>query len=191
MNKLNGDISLAAIVLAAGEGSRFGKPKWQGEFQGKTFLETIQEKLILSGFSDIICVKQKSFDIKIENLLYVDNPTPELGMISSLYYALKSYPEFKGYLILPVDHPMVDVHTIKKLKSAFNPEKCQIVRPVFNSFPGHPIVIKGKLFSILKTPCYSGGLRQLIKDSGFKVLDVKVNDPNILKNVNYSSDLDK
>jgi len=183
------DKSLAAIILAAGEGYRFGKPKWQGEYQSKTFLEIIKEKLFLADFSDIICVKQESFDIRFDGLLYVDTPTPQFGMISSLYYALKSHPNYKGYLVIPVDHPLVELFTIKELKRVFKFDKQQIIRPVYNCVPGHPIIIPGSFISFLKTPDYPGGLRQLIKDSKTPITDISINDPNILKNVNIQSDL--
>jgi CTP:molybdopterin cytidylyltransferase MocA len=180
---------IAAIILAAGNGRRFGKPKWQGEYQGKNFLEIIKEKLFSAGFSDILCVKQQSFDIRCEGLSYVNNPSPEYGMVSSLYYGLMAFPGFKGYLVIPVDHPFIAAATIEKLIIAFDSENPKVIRPVFNGFPGHPVIIPGSFISILKVPEYPGGLRQLIKDSKYDIADIQVNDPNILKNINLSTDL--
>ena len=189
MNNKKKEPSLAAVIFAAGEGRRIGMPKWQIKYEGRTFLEIIYQKLKETCFDTVICVKRNSFDIKLDGLLYVDNITPELGMISSLFYAVQSYPIFDGYLILPVDHPFIEPSTISEIKNGFelNPDK--VTRPTFNSIPGHPVVIPGFIPTNLKYPDYNGGLRQLIKDLNVQVNNVEVNDPNILRNVNFTSDL--
>ncbi|MEI6055397.1 MAG: NTP transferase domain-containing protein [Lentisphaerota bacterium] len=181
--------SLAAVIFAAGKGRRIGMPKWQIEYKGKTFLEIVAEKLRCSLIDNIICVKRKTFGIKLEGMLYVDNITPELGMVSSLFYAAQSYPMFDGYLILPVDHPFIEVLTIIELKKAFGSNPSKVVRPTYNGIPGHPIFIPNSLVHFMKNPDYAGGLRQLIKESKTEIVDMNVNDPNILKNVNLASDL--
>lgn len=187
--QLDFDDNMAVVVLAAGEGSRIGMPKWQVEYEGKTFLEIIHEKLKNSFPSEIICVKRASFDIRHEGFLYVDNITPEFGMISSLYYAFKAYPDFRGYMIFPVDHPFIEVSTIIGLKKAFEANPSKIIRPTHNGIPGHPIIIPNSLVSYLGTPDYEGGLRALIKNTNIALADVPFNDPNVLKNVNFISDL--
>lgn len=186
---LNYSNNLAAVILAAGEGRRIGMPKWQLEYDGKTFLKIIAEKLKISLIDNIICVKRAAFDIKLEGMLYVDNLTPEFGMISSLFYAVQSYPIFDGYLILPVDHPFIESSTILDIEYGFKLNPTKVIRPTFNSIPGHPIVIPNFIAAHLKSPDYNGGLRQLIKDLKAEILNIDVNDPNILRNVNFSSDL--
>lgn len=181
--------SLSAVIFAAGEGRRIGMPKWQVEFNEKTFLEIVFQKLKEACFDTIICVKRESFDIRLDGPCYVNNVTPEFGMISSLFYAVQSCPVFDGYLILPVDHPFVESSTISVVRESFMLNPTKVVRPTFNSIPGHPIAIPNFVIAKLKTPDYNGGLRQLIKDLNTQILDVEVPDPNILKNVNFASDL--
>ncbi len=183
------EVSSAAIILAAGEGRRIGMPKWQIEYGGKTFLEIILQKLRGVFFDSIICVKRESFDIKMQGLSFVNNVTPELGMVSSLFYAFQANPDFDGYLILPVDHPFIESETISKLSERFRYDSKVVVRPVYNSTPGHPIIIPNFVAARLVSPDYEGGLRQLIKDLRARIINVEVNDPNILKNVNCISDL--
>lgn len=181
---------IAALILAAGAGERIGMPKWQIEFEGKTFLGIICDKLASVKLKDVICVKRKEFEIKNTLLKYVINPTPEHGMISSVYYGVKEYHDYDAYLIWPVDHPFVEVSMVNELKNIFESNQEKVIRPIFNGITGHPIIIPNTFLSFLKTPDYCGGLRQLIKDSKAEILDLPVYDHNILKNVNLITDLE-
>ena len=49
-------LEIAALILAAGKGSRIGKPKWQLTFNGQTFLEIIYTCLEKAGISQKICM---------------------------------------------------------------------------------------------------------------------------------------
>ena len=182
-------LRIAALILAAGSGGRVGMPKWQLEFDGKTFLDIICDKLASVQLKDVICVKREQFEIKNPSLKYVINPKPKQGMISSVYYGVKTHPDYEAYLIWPVDHPFVEVSTIVELKNMCELNKKKVIRPIFNGITGHPIFIPNSLISYLQSPGYSGGLRQLIKDSKIETFDFSVNDHNILRNVNFMTDL--
>lgn len=182
-------LKIAVLILAAGVGRRAGMPKWQLEFEGKTFLDIICDKLASIQITNVICVKRKGFDIKKTLLNYVINPVPEYGMFSSVYYGTKAYPDYGAYLIWPVDHPFVKASTIIALKNIFEPNYEKVIRPVFVGVSGHPIIVPNSLTTYMKTPNYSGGLRQLIKDSKLEIFDLVVKDPDILKNVNAVTDL--
>ena len=188
---VNGErLKIAVLVLAAGAGMRVGMPKWQLELEGKTFLDIICDKLASIQLSNIICVKRKEFEIKKPFLKCVINSTPEYGMFSSVYYGIKAYPGYGAYLIWPVDHPFVEVSTIIELKNIFESNQEKVIRPVFIGVSGHPIIVPNSLITYLKTPDYSGGLRQFVKDSKTEIFDLTVNDPGILKNVNVITDLE-
>ena len=182
-------LRIAALILAAGSGGRVGMPKWQLELEGKTFLDIICDKLASVQLKDVICVKREQFEIKNPSLKYVINPKPKQGMISSVYYGVKTHPDYEAYLIWPVDHPFVEVSTIVELKNMCELNKKKVIRPIFNGITGHPIFIPNSLISYLQSPGYSGGLRQLIKDSKIETFDFSVNDHNILRNVNFMTDL--
>ena len=189
---MNGEqLSIAALILAAGAGGRMGMPKWQVNVEGKNFLDIICDKLASIQLTDIICVKRENFKIKNPSLKYVINPNPEYGMISSVYHGVKEYPGYEAYLIWPVDHPFVEVSTIGELKNIFEFIQKKVIRPVFKGITGHPIIIPNSLISHIQTPGYSGGLRQLIKDSKIEIFDLPCNDSNILRNINFMTDLGK
>ena len=192
MNKYSKN-KIAALILAAGAGGRIGKPKWQLEFEGKTFLEILCDKLsaVQLQLTDVICVKRKEFGIKNSLLKHVINPTPEYGMISSLYYGVKAYPNYDAYLIWPVDHPFVEISTISELKKAFETSHRKVIRPIFKGTPGHPIILPKAVAEKMLSPNFDGGLRNFIKQYDVKIADITVDDENILKNINTTADLER
>jgi len=190
MDSLKINKKVACIILAAGAGRRFGMPKWQAEYGGKTFLELIIEKVNNAGIYDIACVIRKDSVPNIKKIKYTVNPTPELGMFSSLFYGINVFPDKLGYVIIPVDHPFFEYETLIKLCSSFkNQGFCNIARPVYKSRPGHPIVIPGTLAKHIPIGDYDGGLKKFIEDADVPLKNVNVYDRGILMNINTVNDI--
>jgi CTP:molybdopterin cytidylyltransferase MocA len=124
---------IACIILAAGEGRRFGVPKWQAQYKGTTFLEMIAEKVVSAGISDTGCVIRKNSIPNTKGIQYAINPNPEWGMFSSLYYGVNLFPKKSGFLIIPVDHPFFKCETLTKLCALFMTLKIgKVVKPVYS-----------------------------------------------------------
>jgi molybdenum cofactor cytidylyltransferase len=186
---MNKNINITALILAAGQGSRIGMPKWQLKFNGKSFLEIIKTKLTASGVDNTFCVYRENSKPTTSSLNYIINKTPELGMFSSIYYGTEKIKEADGILIWPVDHPFVELETLSKLIDAFKLNSNSIVKPIYNNRGGHPIILPEKIFKKIKTTDYDGGLRQFLNGIKPEYFNVNTNDPNILRNVNTPKDL--
>lgn len=164
---------LSAIILAAGKGSRFGTPKAVALLDGITFLELIHNKLKEAGINTIISVVN----------------TDTMDMFASLQRGVND-PAAKGsdgYLVYPVDHPLVSVDTLKLLKKSFEQDPNSIIKPAFEGKKGHPIIIPASLN--LYPEIAFEGLAELIRKSDIPVRILSVNDSGILQNVNYPDDL--
>ena len=182
--------SIACLILAAGEGRRFGMPKWKAEYGGKTFLEIIIEKVTKVGITDIVCVIRKDSVPNIKGIGYAVNPNPEQGMFSSLFYGITFFQKKSGYLIIPVDHPFFDYKTLIELCTAFHLQKnSKVVRPTFDNRAGHPIIIPDSLAGNIPEDDYDGGLKRFIEDTNIPVQNINVGDPGILKNINRVDDI--
>ncbi len=185
-------IRVAAIVLAAGRGGRVGTPKYRLEIAGEAFWRLIVQRLNQAGIQDIAIVVRRHHrheigDPRIETAV---NYRPQYGMFSSLQAGLRRLPGFDGYLVCPVDHPLVSVETYRRLYRAFAGSPRYICRPVFSGRVGHPIIIPriaGGYF--LRCPPPSR-LDRLIAEGGWICHDVAVKDKHILTNINTSSDLE-
>ena len=188
---------VSTLILAAGAGTRYGMPKWQIEFHGKTFLEIIIEKVRKAGINNIVCVIREDSAPNIKGIKYAINPKPEQGMFSSLsigiepaHWDVSAHHDVSGYLIIPVDHPFFESATVKKLCETFNQNDCiKIIRPIFKGNVGHPIIIPKNLARKIPQGDYEGGLKKFINDSNVSVKNIEVDDPGILKNINTKENL--
>ncbi len=163
---------IVAIIPAAGKGKRYGMPKINAVIDGKTFLEHIMDTLTQAGITKIIVVR----DIETND------------MLDSIRTAINESSENpSGWLIFPVDHPLIRVETIKQIIAAFRKAPDRVIVPQYNSKNGHPIIFP----SALKIPegIIDGGLKSVINESGFSKLAVSVDDKEVLNNKNYREDI--
>lgn len=183
-------IPITAIILAAGEGKRVGQPKWQLKVHdGESFLSTIVKKLNLAGIDKIVCVVRKNSIPVDSRITCVVNPNPDLGMFSSIHcgvHAAKQY-QSAGFIIFPVDHPYVEVETLKQLIEVYEKHPDQIICPIINNKQGHPIIIPSFVAEKIIFEDYPGGLKKFLLNNGFNFCDAAVLDQNVLRNVNYLS----
>jgi len=163
---------ICAIILASGKGSRFGMPKAEALLEtGETFLQRVQSLVRDAGFEGIRSV--------------VGCDTPD--MLSSLRQGISECPGVDAYLVFPVDFPLVSQETLQILKEACAEYPGIVIKPSFRGTKGHPIIIPGNID--LSAEDETGGLAELIRRQGLTVLEVPVEDPGILRNINYPGDL--
>jgi|HubBroStandDraft_1064217.scaffolds.fasta_scaffold02283_11 nicotine blue oxidoreductase len=81
--------TVAGVLLAAGEGSRFGQPKALVEFSGQTLAER-GVNLLRAGGADPILVVTGAASIELSGTRIVYNPAWRTGMGSSLRAALQA-----------------------------------------------------------------------------------------------------
>ena len=80
--------TVAGVLLAAGEGSRFGGPKALIELGGRTLAQRGVDTLRAGG-ADPILVVTGAAPVRLSGTLTVDNPEWRTGMGSSLRAALR------------------------------------------------------------------------------------------------------
>lgn len=186
-------MNLSALILAAGSGSRIGKPKLMLEHDGKSFLKIIADKIRNSGIKNIICVVSAD-NLKwamknVPEIKYVTNPAPEKGMISSVQIGVKEFNDCNSLLIIPVDHPFVEENTFEKIAEVSKENRNCVIKPVYKERSGHPVIIPAGLIKETNKTDFSKGLDALIKESGISQLHLQVDDSGILRNINTSDDL--
>ena len=84
--------TVAGVLLAAGEGSRFGQPKALVELDGQTLAERGVGLLRAGGAAPILIVTG-AVPLELDGTLTVDNPQWRTGMGSSLRAALQALTE--------------------------------------------------------------------------------------------------
>lgn len=181
----------AAIILSAGKGSRVASlgEKPFLKIEDKTFLEVAFEKAQRAGFQPIVIVTNQELFDKIENLKLdaeiVVNPHPERGMLSSLHCGLSLLDaEVTGFLLNPVDYPLVEQTTFHKLYELHQKELDCIIKPIYQNKTGHPVIFPSVVFEDLRNASLSEGARSVVKKYPQLVQIVEVDDPGILININ-------
>lgn len=184
---------VAAVILAAGQGSRIGQPKLFLEIGGRTFLEAVVKTLDEAGVTDVVAVvrdedRERAAELVQPHRVCV-NGHPEEGPLSSLRIGLGALPGYEGCLVFPVDHPAVATRTIRALLAAFGKTRRRVVKPTCNGNPGHPVIIPAALAGHIPDHDVAGGLARLIAGCGLPAVAVGVDDPAVLKNINTKDDL--
>lgn len=199
--KNNKRFSIAAIILAAGRGKRIGQPKWKLRYHDRTFLDIILSKLQECRCVAISCVAAAEAVAEMDDIvkeakvsaIITTNPNPDDGMLSSIYYGLKSLPGYDGYLIFPVDHPFVQIKTIQLLIDAFIKNFVKdnniIVAPCYKEHFGHPIIVAKTITKMLTPKFFKLRFSDFLHQQNYQRLQVLVEDGGVLQNINNVQDL--
>jgi molybdenum cofactor cytidylyltransferase len=115
---------VAAVVLAAGGSTRFGKPKQFALFQGETFVRRIVRAAIEADCSPVVVVTgEDSAQITSEltrfTVTIAMNPDWQSGMGSSIVvgirHAMNLAPDIDAALLLTCDQPFVNTAVLTQL----------------------------------------------------------------------------
>lgn len=185
-------LSLSAVILAAGSGSRIGTPKLKLKIDDEYFINVIIGKLKFAGVKNISAVIREEYKEwclgNVPGAFFIVNAEPEKGMFHSVKLGMLNYKNSAGVIIFPVDYPFVETSTIEKLINSFEENPNCIIKPYFESMSGHPLIIPECYFqSIILNNVQN--LKDVISSISPVQIKVNVDDKAVLKNVNYRSDL--
>ncbi|HEY6294247.1 MAG TPA: NTP transferase domain-containing protein, partial [Streptosporangiaceae bacterium] len=108
--------AVAGVLLAAGEGSRFGQPKALVELGGQTLAERGVE-LLRAGGADPILVVTGAAPVQVAGTQNVYNPDWPTGMGSSLRAALTTLTgtDAGAAVVALADQPLVGAQAVARL----------------------------------------------------------------------------
>lgn len=182
---------VAAVVLAAGRGTRMGGPnKLLEDVAGRSVVRRVVEAALASAARPVIVVTGHEH-VRVEAALaglgvtFAHNPDYAQGLSSSLAAGIAAVPEAApGALVLLGDMPLVEPATIQRLMAAFVPgEGRLIVVPVAGGRRGNPVLWSRRFFPSLAALEGDVGARHLIAAHGEAVFEVEVTGPGALVDV--------
>jgi molybdenum cofactor cytidylyltransferase len=191
---------LSAIVLAAGDSSRIGRPKALLQWRGLPFLEHVCDALRRSDVEDRVVVLGKDS----HEILSAWHPAgekvtvnahPEHGQLSSLRCGLlDAAGTAEGYLVCLADQPTIPVDTYRRVIDCWLAAKDSIVIPRTMRAAdsrlkrGHPIIIPAAHRGL----CFEGplekGLHWVTHHPSVKINDLEVKDPEIIRDFDTPED---
>jgi CTP:molybdopterin cytidylyltransferase MocA len=167
---------IGAVVLAAGEGSRFGGPKQLAELDGRPLLEHVLITLAaVPGIERTVVVLGAHADAITERV-DLHGATPviahswEAGQAESLKTGLTAVDDVDGALILLADQPGITPAAIDAVLVHF--DGTRPLRAVYDGTPGHPVVLPRSLIPAALELHGDEGARDLLEASGVRRIEV-------------------
>ena len=177
-------MSVAGIILAAGESRRMGFPKAMLRYRDETFLDTLVG-LFATRCAPVIVVLGAHADRIRERVVrpasFVFNEDYQRGMTSSLQCGLRALPpDAESVLFTLVDHPSVAPATIDAL---LRPSDALVRVPRHGGRRGHPIWFSSHLspeFLELPETCAA---RDVVRAHAAQTEFLDLDDPGILADI--------
>ncbi len=193
------DVSIWAIIPAAGIGRRMGRPKQTLTYGGSTLTGTVARCLLKADVDGVVVVTRASLvnpldlpdDVRVQ---VASNEVADSEMIDSIRIGLATIAAATtangsnalitpnvGVLVVPGDMPLLSVKVIRKCMHAFEIDPSRIVLATYGQRRGHPIVFPLALRSTVDR--LHGGLNELPRRHADRVYLVETADPAVRQDV--------
>jgi molybdenum cofactor cytidylyltransferase len=193
-----------AIVPAAGASRRMGEPKLLLPYLGTTGTTTIVAALVAAlragGASPVVMVTAPG-DEDLQRIMegagcrVAVNPDPERGMLSSIREGIAALGGARALaergeilLVAPADLPALRPATVAELLWRRAAAEAPLAVPTFEGKRGHPLAIAPALLPEIETLDLAVGLKELLERHAAAVLEVPVNDPGTVRDVDTPED---
>lgn len=191
--------TLCAIVLAAGQGSRYralaGAPhnKLLAPCIGRDGVErsVIEHVLVSLGrvVDTILLLTRPCYGSVAElglrhgcEVVFLDSP----GMGDSIAAAVSSQPDHRGWLIVLGDMPFISLDSLRQVSESLEPDAISV--PVHAGEYGHPVGFGRGFGPALMKLAGETGAKRLFEAA--RVKEIVVDDPGVLWDVDVPSALD-
>lgn len=196
---------VAAIVPAAGASRRMGAPKlllpYRGPAGGETVIGSTLAALFGGGAGRVCVVTRPGDESLRERLAHLPgvvlavNPEPERGMLSSILAGLEALGSPAALaereeivLVSPADLPALSATTVAAVV-AESRSGAGLAVPVHRSGKrGHPLAVAPRLVHEIPTLDPAVGLRQLLDRYSKLLVEVPVDDPGCVRDVDTPED---
>lgn len=180
------DKKVSTVILAAGLSSRMGRLKALLEIGGEKAIVRLIDANIKAGITDIVVVLgYRSCDISKyidrKNVKCIVNEDYMSGMFSSVQKGVGQLsPDTVGFMLMPVDIPLIKANTISELSAFFSQGSTDIVMPYFGERKGHPPVISKKCIPSIMVGNPANGMRDIMDSEEWSKARFQTVDEGIL-----------
>lgn len=185
---------VSAILLAAGEGKRMGRPKLLMPFGRYTVLEQTIDNLLSSNVDEVVVVlgarageiKHVIADRPVKVMI---NPDYHRGMSTSLIAGLKQVDgKAQKVMVALADQPLIDGETYNRLIEASLGCDKGIVVPTYRTKRGNPVIFSIKYKSELLGLEGDVGGREILKKHPDDIFEVAVDSESVNIDINTLDD---
>lgn len=179
---------IAGILLAAGGGSRLGRPKAHVEFRGQTLAER-GVALLRGGGADPVLVVTGAVPVSVPGARTVHNPDWETGMGSSLAVGLRALPDTDAAVIALADQPLVGAESVRRLIAAYR-AGATVAVAAYGGKPRNPVLVAMEHWpAVLEMATGDTGARPFLRARPDLVTVVECGDTGSPDDVDTAEDL--
>lgn len=197
--------TVAAIVMAAGAGSRIGhRPKSLLRRDGETLLARQLRLLRAAGVAEAVVVLGHHANLiraelerlqaqpRYARLHWTLNPSPDDGPGSSLRCGLAALPaDLDGVLVVLGDQPLLELQDVRTVLDAWAARATgiELVVPLHAGQPGHPLVFGPQARRAVMAGTGGAGLREWRRAHPEQVQALPVDHPRCTTDIDTEADL--
>lgn len=196
MNTKKDPYSIAAVILAAGQGTRFGSQKMLHQYKNKTLLEHSLAAIDRQTFSSINLVCGSDAEQVIQrhqspDINFIVNKQWQAGMGTSIATAIdyleKNQTIIDAVLIMLGDQIHISLNALNTMAAtaAENPNK--IVCAKYNNINGAPAIFPAQYFNQLKSLTANNGAKTLLNAPNTPCINIEL--PEAGLDIDYPEDL--
>jgi CTP:molybdopterin cytidylyltransferase MocA len=166
-----GGMRIVGLILAAGEGRRFGGPKQLAELWGRPLVShAVRAALAVPAFDRVVVVVGSYADqvgavARAEGADVVHSEDWAQGNVASLRAGLDAVADSEAVIVTLGDQPLVTADAIGHF-AALAPTVRLAARATYGGCPGHPVVLRRALYGEVRRARTQQGLRNLLNAVG-------------------------
>ena len=188
---------ISAIILAAGQASRFGQCKQLMPLGEKPLLEHVLESVRQSSVDDVAVVLGARADEIRQQIGFgrervIVNPDYANGMSTSIQAGLRALPDMTdAAMIVLADQPFVTSRTLDLLIDEYQRTRPSVVIPTYNGFRGNPVIVDKSLFAEMMNIRGDVGCRAIFGEHAETIAKVPVDDRGVVTDIDTMEDLER
>jgi len=183
-----------AVVLAAGGSRRMGTQKMLLPFRGTTIIGSVVQAAVEASLDGIVVVLGADRDLVrgafgSSPVTLAVNERWERGMLSSVQTGFEALPQAAAAAVVMLgDQPFVKPETVDELVARYRETRRGIVLPVHGGRRGHPVLIDLKYKAEIIALGPEATLREIVQAHADDALEVEIEDPDILRDIDTPED---
>jgi molybdenum cofactor cytidylyltransferase len=186
---------IAAIVLAAGESTRFGRPKQLEEINGVPMIARILLEVTAAAVDAVFIVvgheagKVKASLVNFGDVQIVENPDYRSGLSTSLRAGLAAVEGFDAAMFILGDMPGITSDAVNRVIEAYRASSSPLAAGMHSGRPVHPVIFRADLWPELMQVTGDVGGREVLARRLSEAVTVEMPDPACIADIDTPDDL--
>ena len=176
-----------AVILAAGESRRMGRPKQLLPFGDKTMLQCVVDAFTIPQVNETLVVlgyKADQIQRTLRDVTTVLNPHFARGMFSTVQAGLDALPKKTKLVLLALcDQPRLKRSTVQNLVETFQRDKHKILVPSIHGRQGHPLLFSARYVKEILAMDESLTLKHFLANHPDELARLVVDDEGVLVDI--------